>query len=155
MSPERLDTPDPQHLYRYEVARRYTEATDVVLDAACGTGYGRDILRGSWVGVDKHRVPGALQVDLETWTPMFGFDVFVGLETIEHLMDVSAYVDAAKQARRYVVISTPIIPTKHNNHFHLQDFTRNQINALFWDWDIDHYEEQDEIYGLFVFRRKS
>lgn len=151
MSIERLEQPDGLHHFRYTFAARYVQPTDTVLDAACGTGYGREILGDcNWIGADKI---GPLVVDLETWIPTFGFDVFVGLETIEHLHDHTAYVQAAKRARRTIVLSTPIVPTKHVNDFHHQDFTRQQIEDLFSDWTVETYECQSETYGLWAFTR--
>jgi hypothetical protein len=50
---ERLtaDINDPNawnaHLHRYSVAGRYTCDDDVVVDAACGIGYGKDLLKGA------------------------------------------------------------------------------------------------------------
>jgi hypothetical protein len=161
---ERLTEADPAiqweiHEYRYKVAARFTRDSDVVLDAACGIGYGRRHLKGSWTGADKEPPAGALAVDLETWEPDFGFDVFVGLETIEHLRDFTAYVAAAKQAKRTIVISTPLIPTTHFNPFHLHDFTKESLEALFSDWRVVHYEAQVdpvlgyETYGIWAFER--
>lgn len=149
------------HSYRYQVAARYTRDTDTVLDAACGIGYGRFILTGTWIGADRDppKHPDAIEVDLCTWVPNFDFDVFVGLETIEHLESIDAYVTAAKQARRTIIISTPIIPTTHFNRFHLQDFTVDSLEALFSDWRVVHYEPQvdpllkAETYGIWVFER--
>ena len=148
------------HRYRYELAAKFTEETDTVLDAACGIGYGKDILHGRWVGADRRPPVGAFEVDLHTWRPVFSYDVFVGLETIEHLDVLSHYVNAAKRAQRYIVISTPIIPTMHFNPYHLHDFTRESLEALFSDWDICHYEPQAdpilgaEVYGIWVFGRQ-
>lgn len=147
--PERLEVPDEQHLFRYRFAAQFTRENDVVLDCACGTGYGKDILNGKWIGADKI---GPLVVDLETWEPDFSYDVFVGLETIEHLHDYTAYVKAAQRART-VVLSTPIVPTRDVNPFHLQDFTKQDILSLFAGWELVAYEEQSATYGVFVFRR--
>jgi hypothetical protein len=149
------------HRYRYEVAARFTRDTDVVLDAACGIGYGREILSGEWVGADKEPPdhPDALTVDLCTWEPEFDYEVFVGLETIEHLSAVDAYVAAAKRARRTIVISTPIIPTTHFNPYHVRDFTKASIEELFSDWAVAHYEAQVDpqlgydTYGIWAFER--
>jgi len=157
------------HRYRYRWASSWVATKDVVLDAACGTGYGRALLNGAaWVGVDLVAPtdpaldrPGTevIEADLTTWEPGFPFDVFVGLETIEHLSDYSAYVRAAKMARRYIVLSTPIIPTKYFNPYHRHDFTPEQIEGLFYEWRVRAYEVQwDPVlakptYGLWCFSR--
>lgn len=160
---ERLSADDPPeqwaiHSYRYRVAARFTRSSDIVLDSACGIGYGRQFLKGRWIGVDKE--PGAgLVVDLCSWAPDFDYDVFVGLETIEHLDDFTAYVTAAQRAKRTIVISTPIIPTKHQNPWHVHDFTPESLEALFDGWSVAHYETQadpilgPDIYGIWAFER--
>jgi hypothetical protein len=147
------------HTYRYDVAARFTTADDVVLDAACGTGYGQGILSGQWVGVDAWPGRGIHVADLRTWAPDFDYDVFVGLETIEHIDPLAAYLAAAKRAKRAIVISTPIIPTTHFNPHHVHDFTRESLEQLFVPWVVEHYETQadpllgPDIYGIWVFGR--
>lgn len=161
---ERLTESDDEvqwgiHRYRYEVAAKFTRASDTVVDAACGIGYGRDLLRGTWIGIDKEPGVGIRSADLRTWQPDFDYDVFVGLETIEHLDPLDAYVAAAKRAKIAIVISTPIIPTVHMNPFHVRDFTRESLEALFADWRLAHYETQVdpvlgmETYGIWAFTR--
>jgi hypothetical protein len=149
------------HTYRYEVAAQFTAPDDVVVDAACGIGYGRDYLAGTWIGADKAAPAGALTVDLCNWSPEFEYDVWVGLETIEHLADYTTYVRAAQRARKFIVISTPIIPTVHFNPYHLHDFTRESLASLFVgdEWYVEHYEPQIdpllgcETYGIWAFAR--
>ena len=153
MSIERVTEPDHLHVERYEWAGRFTLDSDVVLDAACGTGYGKQYLHGTYIGADKH--PGHLEVDLETWTPDFDYDVFVGLETLEHLPDYSTYVETAKRARREIIISTPIVPTKHVNEFHVHDFTKEQVVDIFAPWVLLEYRGQEDIYGLFRFGKEE
>jgi hypothetical protein len=150
------------HRYRYMVAAQFATDADTVVDAACGVGYGREYFGGDWIGADKEPPPGALCVDLCTWDPAFPYDVWVGLETIEHLPMLDRYVEAAKRARRTIVISTPIVPTRHLNPWHLWDFTRESLEDLFLDdgeWKVDHYEEQIDptdptiVCGIWAFRR--
>lgn len=148
---EQFDGTRESHIYRYKWAARFIEEEDVVLDAACGTGYGAEYLPGSYVGVDKDELGQKFVADLETWKPDFEFDVFVGLETIEHLGDYSNYVDIAKRARKYIIISTPIIPNK--NPYHLQQFSKQDIIDLFSDQELEEYEEQDKRYGIFAFKK--
>jgi hypothetical protein len=161
------------HEYRYRVAASFTAPGDIILDAACGIAYARHLFDGPWVGVDRapsaeaqsRRLTGdrIIDADLNSWSPDFGFDVFVGLETIEHLAVLNAYVAAAKRARHTIVISTPIIPTRHFNPWHLQDFTRESLEALFIDdvWRLVHFEGQIDplvsasvpTYGIWAFGR--
>jgi SAM-dependent methyltransferase len=142
-----------EHEERYKWAASWTRHGDVVLDAACGTGYGRAFLRGDWIGVDRgeHAPKEAIRADLTTWSPDFDFDVFVGLETIEHLPEPEHYVAVAKRARHVIVVSTPIAP--HRNRWHLRKFSIEEILHRFVDdeWEANAYHQQREMYGLFCF----
>lgn len=140
------------HEERYILASGYTRPEDTVLDAACGTGYGRDFLKGKWIGVDRLPLCSNIVGDLNVWEPSFSFDVFVGFETIEHLDNYLTYVDVAKRAKRFICLSTPIVPTVHKNRFHRHDFTKADIEVLFADREVLHYREQAETYGVWVFR---
>lgn len=134
------DAVRPSHEWRYKFAAKYIEPRDVVIDAASGTGYGRKFLGTHYyVPVDRAGVSIAdeglvdiLQADLNTWQPNFDFDVFVSIETIEHLSNagVKNLLTIAAKARKYAIISTPIIPTKHRNEFHTQDFTFDQLKMM-------------------------
>lgn len=150
---------DRWHRWRYEQAARWVNSDDVVVDAACGLGYGQEILGGEWVGVD-YQPPATIQADLTEWQPDFDFDVWVGLETIEHLSDVANYATQAKRAHRHVVISTPTVPTAHFNEWHLRDVTVRDVIDLFSDetWGLVEMKQQvddkDYKYGFFVFGRR-
>lgn len=156
-----MDRPESweRHLYRYGLAASLVRRGDVVLDAACGNGYGRGIIEGAgatWFGADKSPPSGrTFVVDLETWVPLLPYDVFIGLETIEHLADPAAYLSAAKKASRTVILSTPIVPTTQFNHWHIKDYTKKQIDEAFSDWTLEHYECQAGIYGVWVFARST
>ena len=155
---ESMPLQGPLHKYRYEFASQFAGPTDTVVDAAAGCGYGQDYFSGRWIGVDKIGGEGVIAADLCTWTADFPFDVFVGLETIEHLANYLAYVQNAKAACRQIIISTPIVPTKHFNPFHLHDFTQESLEALFVDedWKVDVFEQQDgdATYGVWAFGRR-
>jgi SAM-dependent methyltransferase len=132
-----------------------------VLDAACGTGYGSRILleRGAATSVDGFDVspeaiaeaqrtsecPGlrfavgdACRFDL----PTAAYDVFVSLETIEHIEDDAAYV---REARRVVrpggvfLCSTPnrllgnpgrSLADAPWNPFHVREYVRDELTVL-------------------------
>lgn len=146
IDPDKMRKIIKSHEYRYKLAGNYTEDGDVVLDAACGTGYGKKFLKGEYHGVDKE-----LGQDLVTWKPDFEYDVFVGLETIEHLEDYTNYVDIAKKAKKFIIISTPIVWRDNPHHLHF--LPREKILDLFGE---PHYEEiQDDLYGIYVFWGKG
>ena len=148
------------HEYRYELAGKYTKEEDIVLDVACGTGYGKKFLKGKYIGVDRELLCDNIVADLNTWTPDIEFDVAVSFETIEHLENYLNLVEILKKAKKYIVVSAPIIPTKDRNHFHLQDFTHNELKDLFKDYgEVIHEEKQDisdkkkDVYGILVIKR--
>lgn len=151
------------HELRYRLAAGFVVPGDTVLDACCGSGYGRRFLddRAEYIGIDRDAPVDDdydfRRADFETGAglPTEPFDVFVGLEAIEHLNDagVVRFVDLAHQARRVIVISTPIVPNK--NRFHKQQFTERRILELFKTDGWRHFGTlyQLGIYGLFVFVR--
>ena len=152
------------HRYRYALAAGYVQPGDTVLDAACGTGYGKEILGAhAWIGVDREApsVEGARAEDFNSWEPDFDYDIFVGLETIEHIPSLDAYVAMAKRAKRTIILSKPVIPTAHFNPWHVHDFTQASIESLFVDgqWSVEHFEHQYEpelqcdAYGIWAFTR--
>jgi len=139
------------HEYRYKVAGKYTTDNDIVVDMACGTAYGKKFLKYKrYIGVDKYNNGADIVTDLVNWEPDFDYDVAISLETIEHLSDYTQHIENLKRAKR-IVISVPIIPTKHRNKFHLQDFTKESIKELFSDCKLIHEEIQNDIYIILVY----
>jgi 2-polyprenyl-3-methyl-5-hydroxy-6-metoxy-1,4-benzoquinol methylase len=149
------------HELRYRIASGFVGPDDTVLDAGCGTGYGRDILRAKvYIGLDKNPISDSrfTYYDFEenykcTIFDSTKFDVFVGLEIIEHLDPVGYFIRLARNARKWIVISTPIVP--NSNPFHKQQFTEDMIVAMFNDDPWKHYGTvtQDGRYGIFIFKR--
>ncbi len=172
------DGPSRAHLFRYYVARGFIESTDRINDFACGCGYGSAILARvakQVVGFDYE--PEAIRHAQETHDAeniIFGIsdfntersfpecDVTVSIETIEHLKDPVRFAKLIKEStKRLIFLTTPIIPTKHENPHHLQDFTPGQIEALFIDdqWKPFHSYAQGahggSAYGGFIFYRNN
>ena len=142
------------HIHRYKVAGDYTNDDDIVLDIACGTGYGQAFLKGEYIGVDKEDLCGNIIADLNVWKPDFEFDVGISVETIEHIQNYKNVIDILKQAKKYIVCSTPIIPTVGINPYHVHDFTYKQLKDFFDGWGEIIYEEiQDEVYGITVIKK--
>ena len=165
------ETPESErrgHEFRYRLAAGFCEPSDFVLDAACGAGYGASLLAAGrplrYTGVDRDlsdvRQPPQWKfwsADLEAKTPSFDFDVFVGFETIEHLADYSAYIAAAKQARKWIVVSCPVVPTVGVNPYHRHDFEPGDLAALFEDEHWEHYQtvaQPSELAEICVLRRR-
>ncbi len=144
------------HEHRYKVAARYVLPTDIVVDAACGTAYAKPILKaGKYIGIDKADLGADVIADLNKWSPDFDFDVFISIETIEHLDDWRHLISVGQRAKRLMVISTPIVPTVGGNEFHVQNFTFAQITKeLVRDgWKLVHCEEQEYTYGIWVLEK--
>jgi 2-polyprenyl-3-methyl-5-hydroxy-6-metoxy-1,4-benzoquinol methylase len=183
MSYERIDE-SPQfdgairaeHEARYRLASGFVEYGDTILDACCGTGYGKNILTKEvknvldsgiavWTGFDRSPANSqTMRIDLEapdyahqySIQLTLNFDVFVGLECIEHLSDegVQRLVRLAQHARKWIVVSTPIV--RNGNPHHKQQFSEEQMLALFADRDWQHHQTfyQDKgRYGIFIFKR--
>lgn len=175
MSYERI-TKDPQfdavrdsHEWRYKWAARFIRNSDKVMDAACGTGYGLNVMLKegalnpyNYTGVDRdfgeqYEGQGGvlLMRDLETWQPEFDYDVFISIETIEHIQNFRNILNMAIRAKRYAIISTPIQPNK--NPFHVHNFTAEQLKGFLPD--LEQYATQDsadgtvkDLYGIAAFR---
>lgn len=137
------------HVERYRLAAEYARDVDVV-DCACGTGYGSEILRQAGArsvqGVDLDRVALEFarlrhahdgityyEADALRFAPAPVPTVWVSLETVEHLPDPVAYV--AHVARvlpiggRFIA-SVPVTVSTDGNPHHLHDFTRESFRAL-------------------------
>jgi SAM-dependent methyltransferase len=184
---ERITAETPEvdrrgHEFRYRLAAGFCESGDTVLDAACGVGYGAALLLAGreilYLGVDRdlddlravHHQGGLLKPtaakpgyfcerDLEIWDAEgCEHDVFVGFETIEHLDDCSAYIRAAKQARRWIILSCPVVPTVGINPFHRRDFEPGELPSLFVDDDWELFQavaQPSELAEIYVLRRRG
>lgn len=141
------------HEARYHIASCFVGENDSVLDAGCGTGYGKEIIGcEKYLGIDYKPLDGFTFHDFENGPFEHDSDVFMGLEIIEHLSDIGVenFVKTANQSKKFIIISTPIIPNK--NPFHKQNFTKDDIIGLFKDHELYQYFEQNEIYGIFIFK---
>lgn len=141
------------HLMRYAFALDFIKPTDVVLDGACGSGYGSHILRekaARVVGVDRseHAISWGkahypevefMQVDFNEPIPLKDkqFDVVISFETIEHVMNQSTMLSELKRVLKpsgILIISTPdrIISEKPGfikNTNHVKELTKKEFIA--------------------------
>lgn len=146
-----------EHIHRYKESAKYISEGDVVLDIACGSGYGADILSRTenttiYAGdIDNDSVNACkkewdfnkrLHFEVMDATCLrFGnafFDVIISLETIEHL---TGYREMVAEFGRIVkpggviIISTPNIKIsspdgKIVNPFHVHEFTYEELADL-------------------------
>jgi 2-polyprenyl-3-methyl-5-hydroxy-6-metoxy-1,4-benzoquinol methylase len=154
---EYWDTYFAEHISRYEFAAGHTQ-DKVVLDAACGTGYGSAhlALNGAKevVGVDisqeaiaearatyghlKNLEFACLPVEeLEKLNTKF--EALVSFETIEHIQEPERFLkDATKvlQPKAKVLISSPnldfyLTPADHHNPHHLSEMSYADFKKIF------------------------
>lgn len=145
-----------RHIYRYWRASEFIRG-ERILDVGCGWGYGSAILlhRGQVSGVDQRRdcieyaharFP-AIQfsvTNVDAWESLPAqFGAVVAIEVVEHLKRPQRFVEVLKQTARSVFLSTPIVPSKHVNQFHLHDFTEQQVLGWFRDWRLVYREIQE------------
>lgn len=163
------------HKLRYQIAKSFCKDHHIVLDAACGIGYGSNIIKEAGCigpGVVTYRVdklpvedrePPTYNIhdvvaDLNTWEPDFEFDIGVSFETIEHVQDYQHLLTQLKKAREWIICSVPVIPTKHINEWHLHDFAPLELPGYIEDddWEMYSYLEQPtEFSEIYFFRRKN
>lgn len=153
------------HVARYLYAARHVRDGETVNDIACGTGYGTTFfLRGPYRGYDRPHVPDpsfpgsfhAADLDDPAWTPD-PTDVTVCFETLEHVKDPAHLAHViGRTTRRAIVVSVPVVPTKHLNTHHLHDFTKADIPPLFDGFEIaDEWPQPEELSHVWLFERIS
>lgn len=139
---------------RYLIAASFISPGDIVIDAACGCGYGSRILAEKAkkvIGYDKDEEAIAFakknhhlsnieykKRDIEK-IDLPKCDVFVSISTIEHLRKFKKFIKKIKNAaRKYIIISLVVVPYKHVDHHHKKDFAPDEIIKLVEDkeWKV-------------------
>lgn len=164
--PEEAWRNETGHVWRYTWAANHIEPGESVLDIACGIGYGAELLAPTgcaYLGIDK---PGAIsetfaeygdfiETDIDHWDPTEIFDVAISFETLEHVGDLEHLVDILNRTRRLLMVSVPVIPTVGINEFHVRDFTKDDVPALFPDWEVVVSTPQpSESSHVYAFKRR-
>ncbi len=129
------------HLARYDYARSALPSSAYVTDAACGMGYGTEILSRCCrrvVGYDldpvalalaRTRYPDRAFIEADIAECSFrGADALVSFETLEHLDDPWSFID--QLAPEVLICSAPIIPTLGRNPFHQHEWDEAGLRAL-------------------------
>ena len=150
-----------EHLARYEdVAPRIAGLK--VLDAACGSGYGSEILAGaaaSVTGVDRDHEAIAICRSLRTHPaldfvqagvtatgfPDRRFDAVVSFETIEHLEDGFEFLREMTRILHddgVLWLSTPLGGQTEGNHYHLSVYQREMLTSYL----LAHFESVETRY---------
>jgi ubiquinone/menaquinone biosynthesis C-methylase UbiE len=161
MSSERqlLEPNDPwwgEHVQRYNEVLPYINKTDVILDLACGTGFGSAILARHTDGIvtGGDIAQDAITECSQNWQlpnlkfavldgtklsyPDAFFDKIVSFETIEHTTEYKAMLFEFYRVLKpggIAFISTPNFPInspsgKVTNPYHTQEFTYDELNTL-------------------------
>jgi SAM-dependent methyltransferase len=157
-----------EHLERYEFAAQLIPKGAVVLDAACGSGYGSQILAQSAarvIGLDisQHAVEWAKEnhsapntefrlADLNAGLALDAqsVDAIVSFETIEHLQNQAGFLAQLESILKpggILVISTPdadvaVRRLKIQNQFHISDLTKESFLVL-----LRKFFDVPELYG--------
>jgi ubiquinone/menaquinone biosynthesis C-methylase UbiE len=145
-----------EHIHRYNEALLYIGPGDTVLDIACGTGFGTDIIAGKTSGkvIGGDIAPEAIDECRGRWQksnlefkvldgtklefPDHYFNKIVSFETIEHTTQYRQMI--AEFARvlapgGHLILSTPNINVSSpdgvvRNPFHTQELTYEELNQL-------------------------
>ncbi len=154
---ERIDRHDPvgkrdylsqQHVGRYRFATERLRAGMRVLDAACGTAYGTELLLGRGcvaIGgdIDTAQLTAAKRARsgddyvsfdvLDTPFPDASFDAIVSFETIEHVVDGQRFLDEMHRILRpggTLICSTPNIAYTSHPAYHLHEYRPEEYYRL-------------------------
>lgn len=119
--------------YRWVVGQEDRVSFGRVADAACGMGYGTQMLRdGGLDAVGFDCDPNAIALAVERYGGEFhqldvqhatfrAFKTLVCFEILEHLVNPWRFIEQVEV--QTIFASAPIIPTKEFNPFHKHDFT--------------------------------
>ena len=139
-----LDQIQIGHLHRYQWARSRLDDLGIsgsILDAACGTGYGAQIIASAnrrVVGVDISRQ--AIEQAKELWpgdfikwdiqNPLFAphiFNAVISFETLEHLPEPARALNNFRKSSNLLFAS---VPNENEEPFHKQKFAGNRYPHL-------------------------
>lgn len=152
---------------RYLIAAGFVSKKDIVIDAACGCGYGSSILseRAKEVIAFDNDAEAILFAKKYHSLPNIKYrnfdierinipqcDIFVSISTIEHLENIEKFIGRIKKAtRKYIIISLTVIPRKHIDSYHKRDFTPDDIINLVEDknWKLfsDLRQKEENMLG--------
>lgn len=138
------------HIGRYQAGLSVVESK-IVLDIACGSGYGTKLMAAKarkvyGVDIDEETINYAKEhfsgknitylVGSGTKIPLDNntVDVVVSYETIEHIDDYGTFINEVKRVLKpdgLFLLSTPNdIEYMEGNHFHIHEFVYNELLAL-------------------------
>lgn len=163
-----------RHIRRYAWAQTHLQPTDIVLDAACGSGYGSLLLKErsqAVVGMDiseeaigyaKSRSAGQESIDycLGNLSQIGScdlkyekFDVVVCIEAIEHITEeqqnkfLAGVVQRLKPGGR-LLITTPIKQGTPLTEFHVKEFDGNEFHDFLLQYFQDVFFDSPKDYDI-------
>ncbi|MEW5899566.1 MAG: class I SAM-dependent methyltransferase [Bacillota bacterium] len=166
------------HIERYLFAKNYVKGA-FVLDAACGTGYGANILKkqggaGKVIGIDicpetiawcKSRYPDLtfLVQDVRSLDfPAKFFDIVVSFETIEHVADGARWLEESWRVLKkggLLIVSSPnrdvTAPGKKISHRPANKFHHFEYNQAEFCEALSRCYEITGLYGQWFVSLKS
>lgn len=143
-----------RHILRYQWAASYLKVTDIVLDAACGTGYGTDILSrycGYVVGLDNNEEAISYAwkyypkdnisydaTDLKSYTQGLAnhYNVIVSIETIEHferedtINILKMFYKTLKKKGKLILTTPDASLSNHTNIYHTKEYGIIELSNL-------------------------
>jgi 2-polyprenyl-3-methyl-5-hydroxy-6-metoxy-1,4-benzoquinol methylase len=131
-NPNNLDVgADLPHTSRYMLARGFLRPGEVVVDGACGPGYGSKLISqiaSKVISLDYADVFSSKWLDPKIEFKLFDFekepeypecDAWISLESIEHLYDPQSFLDkVTKATKRLMVFSSDNHESVGLNEFH-------------------------------------
>jgi len=154
-----------QHIMRYVFASSYVK-DKIVLDVACGAGYGSHFLaiegakKVYGVDIDKNALkiaktyyshPNVEYIRGDVLSLPFSdnfFDVIVSFETIEHILDTERYISEIKRVLKpdgIFICSTPNIKYTMHPEYHVHEFYPEE----FWELLEKNFRKVEK-YGQYI-----
>jgi len=141
-----------RHFQRYRFFLKHIESSDSVLDIACGSGYGSEILASKakfvyGVDSDKKTIQYAKRhhlrsnakfkaVSLESFRTKRKYDKIISIETIEHIADPDMFLKHAKKWLKpggVLWLTCPLAKQNRkriDNPFHINEMSYEELNKL-------------------------
>lgn len=161
-----------EHELRYLFVRKFVK-NKIVLDIACGNGYGSQILAYAGAkfvyGIDnsKEAVDYANKKYLQRNIKFIlgdaekislkekSVDIVISLETIEHLRHPKKFLKESKRILKHggaLILSTPNKEVSYeDNPFHLNEYTLSELDVLLSDFSGKIYYGQRAVFKNIVY----
>jgi len=144
-----------RHIARYTFASKFLTSSSIVLDCACGSGYGSNILAKKAkevIGVDMH--PNTIEFASQTYlksnisficSDLFdldleenSFDLIVSLETLEHILEQETWlkkINTLLKKDGTAIISSPMLRYRNGkpyitNPYHISELPKKELLNL-------------------------